>query len=99
MLWRSDIIWCSSNLSNRIWIAAGKLDLYVAAAGFHPSRVLPVVLDVGTMNKELRNDPLYLGLDQDRINGDDYYEARIAHNVHCTRLMHRGGAFGHARSC
>ena len=53
---------------------AGKLDLYVAAAGFHPARCLPVVLDVGTANKGLRADPLYMGLDQDRIAGDEYYE-------------------------
>lgn len=55
-------------------VCAGKLDLYVAAAGFHPSKVLPVVLDVGTQNMGLRDDPLYIGLDQDRLNGDEYYE-------------------------
>lgn len=40
---------------------AGKLDLYVGAAGFHPGRVLPCVIDVGTDNLKLQNNELYLG--------------------------------------
>ena len=52
----------------------GKLDLYVAAGGFHPRRVLPVVLDVGTNNQRLINDKRYLGLKQPRLDGDEYYE-------------------------
>jgi len=55
-------------------ISIGKLDLYVAAGGFHPKRVLPCVLDVGTNNVQLRNDPRYLGLRQPRIEGDEYLE-------------------------
>ena len=47
-------------------ISIGKLDLYVAAGGFHPRRVLPCVLDLGTNNPNLLNDPRYLGLKQPR---------------------------------
>jgi len=59
---------------NGIGIPIGKLDLYVAGGGFHPGRVLPCVLDVGTENETLRNDPLYAGVPEPRLNGDDYYK-------------------------
>ncbi|XP_030515472.2 NAD-dependent malic enzyme 62 kDa isoform, mitochondrial [Rhodamnia argentea] len=55
-----------------IAIAIGKLDLYVAAAGINPQRVLPVMIDVGTNNEKLLKDPLYLGLQQHRLDGDEY---------------------------
>ncbi|KAM1369845.1 hypothetical protein ACFX15_039655 [Malus domestica] len=55
-----------------IGIAIGKLDLYVAAAGINPQRVLPVMIDVGTNNEKLLKDPLYLGLDRHRLDGDEY---------------------------
>jgi len=55
-------------------ISIGKLDLYVAAGGFHPRRVLPVVIDVGTNNQKLLNDPGYLGLKEPRLDGEEYYE-------------------------
>jgi len=54
-------------------ISIGKLDLYVAAGGFHPRRVLPVVLDIGTANPKLLSDPRYLGIKQPRLEGDEYY--------------------------
>ncbi|RXH93252.1 hypothetical protein DVH24_013828 [Malus domestica] len=49
-----------------IGIAIGKLDLYVAAAGINPQRVLPVMIDVGTNNEKLLKDPLH------RLDGDEY---------------------------
>ena len=54
-------------------IPIGKLDLYVAGAGIHPSYVLPVCLDVGTDNAALLSDSCYLGLPRPRVMGADYY--------------------------
>lgn len=53
-------------------ITIGKLSVYVAAAGIHPHRVLPVVLDTGTDNLELLNDPAYLGVRHARVRGERY---------------------------
>jgi malate dehydrogenase (oxaloacetate-decarboxylating)(NADP+) len=53
-------------------IPIGKLLLYVACGGIEPERTLPVVLDVGTENLELLNDPLYPGLLRRRVRGAEY---------------------------
>ena len=53
-------------------IPIGKLSLYTLCAGIHPSTTLPILLDVGTNNQELLNDPLYLGWRHERVRGKDY---------------------------
>ena len=54
-------------------IPIGKLSLYVLIGGIDPARTLPIVLDVGTDNVELLEDPQYLGWRHRRISDDDYY--------------------------
>ena len=55
-----------------IEISIGKLSLYTAAAGIHPRRVLPVVLDMGTDNLTLRGDDVYLGARHARVRDQRY---------------------------
>lgn len=54
-------------------IPIGKLSLYTLIGGIDPARTLPIVLDVGTDNVELLENPQYLGWRHRRIGGDEYY--------------------------
>src|SRR5689334_3011227 len=70
-----------------IEISVGKLAVYTAAAGIHPSRALPVVLDVGTDNLNLLNDEMYLGERHPRIRGERYDELIDAYVSACQKLF------------
>lgn len=57
-----------------VGISVAKLALMTACGGVSPDRVIPVVLDTGTDNQELLNDPLYMGNRHPRIRGEEYDE-------------------------
>ena len=70
-----------------IEIAIGKLAVYIAAAGIHPRRVIPVVLDVGTDNLALLNDEMYLGNRHARVRDQRYDDLIDAYVTTATQLF------------
>jgi len=85
-------------------IPIGKLSLYTLIGGIHPTRTLPILLDVGTNNAEIRSDPTYLGWRHERIQGAEY-DAFIARFVEAVKqelptacLQWEDFATTHARS-
>ena len=79
--------------ANGIDISVGKLAVYTAAAGIDPYRVVPVMLDVGTDNARLLNDPLYIGYRHARVRGQRYDEfldayVRAARKLFPDALLH-----------
>jgi malic enzyme len=70
-------------------IPIGKLSLYTLCAGIPPETTLPMMLDVGTENEERLADPLYLGLRQRRVRGDEY-QAFVDEFVEAVRAVFPG---------
>jgi malate dehydrogenase (oxaloacetate-decarboxylating) len=84
-------------------IPIGKLSLYSLIGGIHPSRTLPVVLDVGTNDAKRLADPEYLGWRHERITGTAYDEfvdrfvKAVEQELPGTLLQWEDFAFAHAR--
>src|SRR4029453_10085573 len=70
-----------------IEIPIGKLAVYTAAAGIHPRRVIPVVLDMGTDNLGLLNDEMYLGNRHARVRDQRYDELIDTYVQTATKLF------------
>ncbi len=70
-----------------IAIAVGKLAVYTAAAGLHPRRIIPVVLDTGTDNQTLLAEEMYLGIRHPRVRDERYDELIEAYVSTATRLF------------
>eukprot|EP00002_Diphylleia_rotans_P007115 TRINITY_DN165_c0_g2_i16.p1 TRINITY_DN165_c0_g2~~TRINITY_DN165_c0_g2_i16.p1 ORF type:complete len:370 (+),score=59.73 TRINITY_DN165_c0_g2_i16:54-1163(+) len=59
--------------TNGMGIPIGKLSVYVAGAGFHPGKTLPITLDLGTNNQALLTDDLYLGKRKNRVGSQVFF--------------------------
>jgi malate dehydrogenase (oxaloacetate-decarboxylating) len=70
-----------------IEISIGKLAVYIAAAGLHPRRVIPVVLDMGTDNLALLNDEMYIGNRHARVRDQRYDDLIDAYVTAATKLF------------
>jgi len=70
-----------------IEISIGKLAIYTAAGGIDPTRVIPVMLDVGTNRESLLKDPMYIGNRHARIRGERYDAFIEAYVRTVTRLF------------
>jgi malate dehydrogenase (oxaloacetate-decarboxylating) len=70
-----------------IEISIGKLAIYTAAGGIDPTRVIPVMLDVGTNRESLLKDPMYVGNRHARVRGERYDEFIEAYVATATRLF------------